>query len=109
MAVHQPRHQHPALAVEPEIGTRGALHAALEDLCNPAIVADQQSIEALNPAFGIQRKPVDIVDKGIGICGDGGDEQDCADNCPHLPPRRGSRRISALVSWRPPPMAWTST
>ena len=110
MAVDQPRHQHPALAVEPVIGAGRALVAALEYLLDATVVVDQQAGKALDRAIGGEGQPIDIIDQHVGMGGgmDGDEKGNSRKRQPHLLPRLGKRLISALVSCRPPPSAWTS-
>ena len=109
MAVDQPRHQYAALAIEAVIGAGRALVAALENLLDAAIVADQQAGKALDRAIGGKRQTIDIVDQHIGAGGGSAMRRAISrKRQPHLLPRLGKRRISALVSCRPPPSAWTS-
>jgi hypothetical protein len=113
VAIDQPRHHHPALAIDPVVHPRG-LVALVEHLDDPAVIADDQPGQPLDVAGGIKGYAVDIVDQGIGQRrpGHGANHQRgrhrARTQLHRCLPGSGSRRTSAEVSWRPPPMAWTS-
>ncbi len=77
MRVDQPRHQHPALAVEPVVRPSRALVATLEQLFDAAVVVDQQGGEALDPALRVKGNALDILDKGVGPSRLGGGGGEC--------------------------------
>ena len=110
--VDQPGQQHAALAVHPVLRAR-QLVALVVDRQDRAIVAEPQRGEALDPAVGRDGLALDVVDQRIGLGRRRERKQRRSDRgaegVPHaFPPLRGKRRISALVSSRPAPSAWTS-
>ena len=105
MRVDQAGNDRAAAAVLAEIGARRAL-PSLHELANLAVVVDQHRTEAGDRAVAVDREAVDVVDQGVGERGGGQGDEESGEN-PHAP-TSGKWRISALVSCRPPPMAWTS-
>src|SRR5690606_21898262 len=88
------------------VGARRALAFSYE-LADFAFVIDQYRFETGNRAVAIDCDAVDVVDQGVGEKGCGEEQRRrCKPTGPHAP-TSGRCRISALVSCRPPPIAWT--
>ena len=62
----------------------------------------------IHPPVLVERKSVDIVDQDVGVGREGDSKEQRRRDGSHLAPLRGSRLINALVSSRPPPIAWSS-
>jgi len=66
MAIDHAGDQDLALAVKQIVDLAGPLVTAVQDLHDPAIVAHQEAGEAFDPASGVDRQAIDIVDEGVG-------------------------------------------
>ena len=109
MRIDHPRHHDVALAIDLIIGARRALVAAMEDLDNASVAADDHPGKVIDLSSRIQRQPVDVIDQRVGGRGGGNDTRGrCGEEVApraHLACLCGRRRISALVSCRPAPIA----
>ena len=110
VAVYHAGDHHLAFAVDKIVGLARTLFAAMQNLNDPAVVADQQAGKAFDTAGRIDGQAINVIYQRIGKRRRSQRQRrsGAQPGPDHALPRLGRRRISDEVSCRPPPRACTS-